>query len=194
MRLFVAVHPPTHLRQELATRLDTARRQIPLAWTAAEAWHLTLMFLGEWPEARLPALVAALRGAVASHRPFVVTPGGIGAFPDLTRPRVLFLHMDGGDPLRALARDVRAAVDRVWPDGPQDHKAWRPHLTLARVKQPLGAGDLARLRGLDPGAWEPFPVHAARLMASTLRREGARHDEVAALALGGAVGAEPAGE
>jgi 2'-5' RNA ligase len=76
-------------------------------------------------------------------------------------------------------------VDRVWPDGPQDHKALHPHLTLARIKQPLAGPDLARLRALDLGAWEPFTVTEATLLTSELRREGARYTVAATLPLAG---------
>ena len=175
MRLFVAVNPPAQLRQDLDTRLDTVRAGLPLAWTAPQAWHLTLMFLGEWPAGRLDTLRTALQAAVAPQQPFAITPRGVGAFPSLRRPRVLFLHLDGGDPLQRLTGAVRAAVDAAWPDGPQDHKPMRPHLTLARVKQPLGGPELAQVSSLDLGTFEPFTVTEARLMSSALGPDGARH-------------------
>jgi 2'-5' RNA ligase len=175
VRLFVAVNPPSRFVDDLATRLDTIRREIDVAWTRPRAWHLTLAFLGDWPAERLEALKPALRRAVAGRAPFPLEPGGVGAFPDLRRPRVLFLHLDGGEALDVLADDVRRTIDAVWPDGPQDRKAFRPHLTLARVKRPLPAAAAARLGALDLGRWEAFPVDRARLVASELRREGSRH-------------------
>jgi RNA 2',3'-cyclic 3'-phosphodiesterase len=183
MRLFVAVNPPSQLCCDLDTRLDTVRARLPLAWTAPQAWHLTLMFLGEWPADRLDPLRSALQEAVAGQASFEVAPGGVGAFPSLRRPRVLFLHLDGGDPLRRLTGAVRTAVDAVWPDGPQDHKPLRPHLTLARVKQPLGGPELAQASRLDLGTFEPFTVTEARLMSSALRPDGARHTCEAVLPL-----------
>ncbi len=184
MRLFVAVNPPSQLRRDLATRLDKVRSQVPIAWTSAAAWHLTLMFLGEWEAPRLPMLAAALRGAVAGHASFRVKPGGVGAFPDLRRPRVLYLHLDGGEPLQRLAAGVRRAVDTVWPDGPQDRRAFRPHLTLARLRDPLAGRPLAVLRSLDLGEWEPFVVDEVLLLASELRREGARYTVQETIRLG----------
>jgi 2'-5' RNA ligase len=185
VRLFVAVNPPEHLGDHLATRLDAVRGEIGVAWTRRQAWHLTLMFLGEWPDDRVEPLREALVRAVAPQAPLEIRPGGLGAFPDLRRPRVLFLQLDGGDPLRRLAGTVRGAVDATWPDGPQDHKAFRPHLTLARVKRPLAARDLARLRELDLGGAAPFTVAAAHLLASELRPEGARYTDLARLPLVG---------
>lgn len=185
MRLFVAVNPPTHLRRELSTRLDAVRGDVAVAWTLPERWHLTLMFLGEWPAARLPSLAAGLREAVAPRNPFPIQPGNLGAFPSLRRPRVLFLHLDGGEPLQALAQDVRRAVDTIWSGGPQDRKDFRPHLTLARVRQPLTAPELGCLADLDLGPWEPFRVTEALLEASTLGPDRARHVTQAILPLRG---------
>jgi RNA 2',3'-cyclic 3'-phosphodiesterase len=185
MRLFVAVNPPAQLHRDLATRLDGIRRRVPIAWTRPEAWHLTLMFLDDWPAERVPALAGALREAVAGLAPFAIRPGAVGAFPDLRRPRVLYLHLDGGEPLQRLADAIRGAVDRVWPDGPQDRRDFRPHLTLARVKQPPAPAALDLLRRLDLGVWEPFAVAAAVLLASELRPQGARYTEQAHLVLGG---------
>ncbi len=185
MRLFLAVNLPEQLRRDLDTRLDTLRGHVGVAWTRPESWHLTLMFLGEWPQERLPKLRGALLAAAAPHAPLTIRPGGVGAFPDLRRPRVLFLHLDGGDPLEALARDLRTAVDAVWPDGPQDHKALRPHLTVARVKRSLQGDEAALLRDFDPGPWEPFAASEVHLMASELHRGGARHTSQATLYLEG---------
>ncbi len=185
MRLFVAVNPPGQLRRDLDTRLDAMRSRLRIAWVRPEVWHLTLAFLGDWPEERLPRLGAALREAVASHRPFVITPGMLGAFPTRQRARVLFLHLDGDDQLRDLAADVRRAVDAAWPDGPQDHKVFRPHLTVARIKRPLAGAEHTVLTTIDLGGFPSFEVGRVALMASDLRPDGARHTVVESLQLDG---------
>jgi 2'-5' RNA ligase len=186
VRLFVAVNCPEHFVVDLTTRLDAWRRELPLAWTSASTWHLTLMFLGEWPAQRVPALREALAEEVAGHAPFTVQPGGLGAFPDLRSPRVLFLQftpLDGG-PLHALAAGVRARVGSTWPAGPQDRKAFQPHLTLARIKGPLSWDQREILGRIDLGAWPAQPIGAVRLVASELQPQGARHVDQAVLPLG----------
>jgi RNA 2',3'-cyclic 3'-phosphodiesterase len=188
MRLFVAVNGPQHFLDDLATRLDAWRRELPLAWTHPSTWHLTLMFLGEWPAERLPALRVALAAEVAEHAPFTVQPGRLDAFPDLRAPRVLFLQFtphDGG-PLHALAAGVRARVESTWPAGPQDRKAFKPHLTLARIKSPLSRDQREILGRIDLGAWPAQPIVAVRLVASELQPQGARHVDQAVLPLGAA--------
>jgi len=171
----VAVNPGAQLCRNLDTRLDGPRANHSVAWTRPASWHLTLMFLGDWPAERVGTLSARLQETVSPHRPFTVQPGGLGAFPDLRRPRVLFLQMDGGEALLELASDVRRAVNDAWPDGPQDRKDFRPHLTLARIRQPLPGPEAAALTALNLGAWEPFAVDRALLMASELYSQGARY-------------------
>jgi RNA 2',3'-cyclic 3'-phosphodiesterase len=188
VRLFVAVNCPQRFVDDLATRLDAWRAALPLAWTQPRSWHLTLMFLGEWPAARLPALREALAAETAGHAAFTVQPGQLDAFPDLRAPRVLFLQflpLDGG-PLHALAAGVRARVESTWPAGPQDRKAFKPHLTLARVKAPLSRDQREILGQIDLGAWPAQPIDAVRLVASELRPQGARHVDQAVLPLGAA--------
>ena len=182
----MAVNCPARFVDDLATRLDAWRRELPLAWTSARNWHLTLMFLGEWPTAHLPALRAGLAEEVAGWAPFTVQPGAVDAFPSLKAPRVLFLQFLplAGGPLHALAAGVRARVESVWPAGPQDRKAFKPHLTLARIKDPLSRDQREILGRIDLGAWPAQPIDTVRLVASELRPQGARHVDQAVLPLG----------
>ncbi len=178
MRLFLAVHLERRFVETLTTRLDPVRADLALAWTRPGSWHLTLHFLGEWPENRVSRLQAALKMAV-DQTEFEVTPGRLGAFPDLHRPRVLFLHMSGDGHLAKLAAAVRETVNRTWPDGPQDNKPFQSHLTLARVRRHLASGDAKSLSNIDLGVFWPFPINGFSLMASKLSRGGARHEKVA---------------
>jgi 2'-5' RNA ligase len=190
VRLFIAVDPGERFRAALSTRLDAWRARLPFAWVRAENLHVTLRFLGELPEEALPALEMALRGAVAGHAPVVLRPGGVGAFPDLRAPRVLFLQMASpGGALERLAESVRAAVDPLLPTGERDDQPLRAHLTLARVKQPLTPAQAREIAVIDPGAWDPLTVGEVRLMLSEPGRAGPVYTSllVAALSGGGPV-------
>lgn len=179
MRLFLAVNFSGPLRQELTTRIDLLPKQVTgvdgLRWTRPETWHLTLQFLGDWPESRLPALKSALE-ALPLAGDFVLRPGDVGGFPDLRRPRVLFMHMDSDGKLEELAGQVRRVTGDVWPDGPQDSRRFKAHLTLARVKGPW---DAAWSQAVAEHHWADLPhvsVCQFQLMSSVLLPEGARHE------------------
>ena len=176
MRLYLAVHPDERFRAALATRLDQVQSLVAAAWTRPETWHLTLQFLGEWPETRAAALVEAL-GTMETSGPVPLVPGGLGVFPSEGPARVLFLHLDGGASLAALAAVARATVGRIWPDGPQDTRPLRAHLTLARVRRQLDPGHLNLMYELDLGGLPPFTAERFALVSSVLSTGGARHVE-----------------
>lgn len=179
MRLFVAVNPDTQFATQLATQLDAWRQQLRVAWSRPQAWHFTLMFLGEWPAERVPALREALTAEAAAHTRFAVTCGEVGAFPNLRAPRVLFLHAESDGRLEALADGVRQRVDAIWPEGPQDRKQFRAHLTFARIKRPLPRAQRSLPAQIQFAPWQPFTVETLRLVSSELRPDGARHVDIA---------------
>jgi 2'-5' RNA ligase len=181
-RAFVAVPCGEPLAGELSRRLDALPGTAPVRWTRPDTWHLTLQFLGDWPADRLDALREGL-SAPAGPAPFVLRPSGLGGFPDLRRPRVLFLQFAGADPLLEMALGVRRATAQAWAEGPQDTRPVHPHLTLARVRDPLEEWQVKRLQDIDLDNLPNLPVDHFCLMASTLGPGGARHRELAGFAL-----------
>jgi len=186
MRAFVAVSCGEHLTAELTTVRDRWRDgplgHLPLRWTDPGSWHLTLQFLSDWPETRLEGLKKALEAGTFPE-PFVLHPGKLDAFPSLDAPRVLFLHMGDDGQIAALAARVREIVAGVWGDGPQDTRAFRPHLTLARIREKLPQDGLKLLKNMELENLPPVPVEGFRLMTSLLRPQGAQHVEQAYFAL-----------
>lgn len=182
LRLFLAIPCGERLREALSARLDASVADLPLRWTSPHSWHITLQFLGDWPESRVPTLVEALSG-VSGPPPFTMVPGGLGAFPDLRRPRVLFLQMGDDGAAAGLAKTVREKVAGIWPDGPQDEKVFRPHLTLSRIRRPLSARDIKSLENIDLSNLPDMPVEGFNLYSSVLGKEGARHTAIAELGL-----------
>lgn len=182
MRVFLAVHPGPQLVQDLTTQLDPWRSTLKVRWTRPDSWHVTLQFLGEWSESRLDDLQVALAELEAGP-PFDLCPGELGAFPNLGSPRVLFLQMAGDGQVDRLARLVRGGVERVWPDGPQDRKPFRGHLTLARVKDRLRSAEGDFLAHMKLGPFAPVHVKTFHLIASTLLPGGSRYRNLATFAM-----------
>jgi 2'-5' RNA ligase len=182
IRAFVAVPCGEPLARELSRRLDAVGGRPPVRWTPPETWHLTLQFLGDWPSDRLRALREAL-AELPGTEPAVLLPDGLGGFPDLRRPRVLFLQFGGAEPLVEMARQVRQATAAVWADGPQDTKPLHPHLTLARVREPLDSWQINALAAIDLADLPAMTMDRFQLMSSDLRSGGARHAALATYAL-----------
>lgn len=178
MRLFVAVDPGERFRRDLTTRLGDWPDRLPVGWVGPAQWHVTLSFLGEWPPELLGPLRDALAAEAPAHRGFTATPGRLGAFPDLRRPRVLFLHLESGGALERLAEGVRRRIEAAAP-GRQDLKPFRAHLTLARVKRPLPSHLQDLPCRIDLGRWEPLPVEEFGLVQSRLRPQGPEYTMLA---------------
>jgi 2'-5' RNA ligase len=92
--------------------------------------------------------------------------------------------MESEGRLEKLATGIRSRLEEVHPDGPQDRKAFRSHLTVARIKRPLPPA-LRRLPStIQLGEWEPVDVTAFHLIESELRPTGPRYTERAVFPLG----------
>lgn len=182
MRTFLAVSCGEQLAAALTTGLDSWRSGpgggLALRWVKPDAWHLTLQFLGDWPQNRLSSLEKALEAA-CDQPVFSLSPGRVGGFPNLESPRVLFLHMEDDGQAGGLARRVRGIVNETWPKGPQDNRDFRSHLTLARIKNRLSGAEANLLQEMELIDLPPIRVAGFSLMASELRPQGPRYRELA---------------
>jgi RNA 2',3'-cyclic 3'-phosphodiesterase len=149
VRLFVAVRPPDAALRQLADIVQRLRAQAPrLSWTTPAQWHLTLVFLADVPDDRVPELERRLGSAATRHPVARLSIGGGGRFG----ARVLIAKIGGDvDAVRRLAASVQAAARRTGLD--VEDRPYRPHLTLARARgsadlRPLVA-EVSGFRGVD---------------------------------------------
>jgi RNA 2',3'-cyclic 3'-phosphodiesterase len=170
MRLFVAIDPPATALAELEQAVAPLRPDWPdLRWASLERWHVTLAFLGEVPEARLERLQTRLERAAGHHAAPAIRIGRGGAFPSAARARVLCSHIEGDRPdlteLSALAASVAAGARRAGAPPPDEGRRYRPHLTLARCRQPANLTSLVGLlAGFAGSVWDASSIHLVRSM------------------------------
>lgn len=186
MRLFVAVNLPDAERRAIWEATAALRRShLPVRWVAQTALHLTLRFLGEVDEERVPAIMAALESATRDARPFAVGIGGVGAFPSLERPRVVWIGVEHHPALELLANDVERALMTVAFE--PELRPFAPHITLGRAERrargKAAFRDLGRLAA-GVALESSGPVESVDLMRSTLSAQGATYTVVARAALG----------
>jgi 2'-5' RNA ligase len=130
MRLFVAVIPPRPVVLELRAALTTLPHGDPaLRWCRPETWHVTLAFLGDVSEDALDDLKERLGRAAARNTPMELALAGGGHFGG----RTLWTGVQGDrDRLGRLAESVNSVARRCHIK--VDERPFRPHLTLARVR------------------------------------------------------------
>ena len=133
MRLFTGIDLPEEVRERLERLLMHLRPAAHLKWSPVYNLHVTLKFIGEWPEDKLPQLEAALHSM--PKRPAVpIEVKGLGWFPNPHHPRVFWAAIHGGDPLTKLAADTDSALEPLGVA--KEGRAFTAHLTLARIKEP----------------------------------------------------------
>lgn len=187
MRLFVAVNLPAAERRaayEATAPLRAAR--LPVKWVGQDSIHVTLRFLGEVEQERVAPIAEALAASVRPARPFGVALGGVGAFPSMARPRVVWVDVEQHPALELLANDVETALKAF--DFEPELRPFHPHLTLGRAE-----------RNARPAAFAGFEqlaatityqgstmVESVDLMQSVLGPRGSTYTVVSRAALAGA--------
>ena len=180
VRLFVAASVPELHRAWVAGRVsDLAERWPEVRWVPSENQHVTLKFLGSTPLDRLEQVTSACKGVAARHRQSTVGLTHLGVFPSLQRARVLWVGL--ADPAGLLAALAGALDGHLAPLGFEPEKrAFSPHLTIARFRQPTKVASLPPL-GDPPG---PFPLRGFDLWRSHLSPKGARYERLQSFGLG----------
>ncbi|HEX4468040.1 MAG TPA: RNA 2',3'-cyclic phosphodiesterase [Gemmatimonadaceae bacterium] len=177
MRLFLAINIPPEVRHAIAEASAPLRVAAPeLSWIREPQIHLTVKFLGEQPEELASRIAEAMKAVAARNRVVDVEIGGVGAFPNFRRPRVVWIGVSPDPKLELLHHDVESACESLGL--PLDGKPFRPHLTLARVKP--RAAKKETLRNLARAAKnisyvEEVVISSIDLMESELTTVGSRY-------------------
>ena len=138
MRMFVSVNLNRQIQTELADIQHRLGKDVQgVRWVKEELLHITLRFLGETKHGAIPAIAGALDKAGEKIHPFTLSFSGIGAFPVLKRPRVIWIGVEEGvSELTSLAGEVDNAMGTTAAVHTEKKNfSFTPHLTVGRVKK-----------------------------------------------------------
>ena len=183
VRIFYAIKLPEEVKRcvveytaSLKSRL--AARPSNVHWESIEKLHITLKFIGEINSSRLPTLFDATTRATADVKSFDLAVAGTGVFPPRGLPRVLLLGL----------RDESAQLSLLWhrledecfkEDFPRETRFFNPHLTIARLRTPAGARNIASVHREMSFETEAFTVSELIVMRSELLPKGSRYTVIA---------------
>ena len=198
MRLFYALEAAPDTRQQLADAAQCYKPLIEQAnWTRQDNLHLTVHFLGEFPESALPLLTDVMQAATAGVTPFTMTVAGAGTFG--RRGEILWLGLSDAPgqaawagqpqpPLQPSPQLVRHPLQRLYQQLqqalrqaglPNENRPFVPHITIARSvrlkhRSTWPPAIASRLQATDhpdslPALYQAFqwPVAGLSLMHST---------------------------
>lgn len=144
-RTFCAIELSDEVRHRIQLHIDQLRSTLPDAkpsWTRVENIHLTIKFFGDVEQKRLSLIDRAAAKTASEFQPFELSLAGTGAFPKVSQPRVLWIGVnDRSGKLSELQASFEMNCAR---EGfVKEDRAFRPHLTIARIRSPFGARALA---------------------------------------------------
>jgi RNA 2',3'-cyclic 3'-phosphodiesterase len=183
MRLFIAIGLPDNWKEILAKPQESiAWLGKGVKWVEPRGMHLTLRFLGEVTESELPTVKTALTDACRGIEPFSMNLQDTGVFPSAKRPRVYWVGIEAPRTLMTLQSNIERAIQGIGFD-PEEHP-FKPHLTLARIKEPIGKDRMTDALLSFKISSDPFIVQEVLLMQSHLSREGASYEAIGKAVLG----------
>lgn len=172
MRCFVAINLDQNLRKFLAeTASEYSLKVKSLRAVKPDNIHLTLKFLGEVKEADIESVKQALSAAAQARSRFNLQVRGMGVFPDIRRPSVVWAGVDKSKELAALWVDVeKHLADRGFAP---ESRRFSPHITIARIKDQGTAVGLAEVIHPHKDAiFGSIDVACFSLIRSMLKPEG----------------------
>lgn len=201
LRAFIAVELSPDARAAVSTLQAQAKDELNrelrktapdarLQWVKPESIHLTLKFLGDIREEQTEEIRETLTSVLRTHAGFVFQIGGLGVFPDLRAPRVLWIGLEpvpatSSSPALRLAAAVQHAMTTL--NFLPEPKPFMPHLTLARIKErnrEIGKA-MSSMGLLAKGSpIGTLPVHTVSLMKSELKPSGAIYTRLCEITLG----------
>lgn len=187
IRTFVAVEISSAVRQLVAELIDEFRTAgADAKWVEPQNLHVTLKFLGDVDANEIHQPCRAVQEAVADFAPFEFAVQGAGAFPNVSRPRTVWLGIgQGNEELVALNRRIELPLEKL--GFRREARRYKPHLTIGRVRR--GGPGVAELGALirhyadfDAGR---TTVSQVLVFSSRLDRSGPTYESLARAPLGG---------
>ncbi|MBA2686143.1 MAG: RNA 2',3'-cyclic phosphodiesterase [Gemmatimonadaceae bacterium] len=187
MRLFLALELGSRERRAICQAIAPMKKAAPEAsWVREENLHLSIKFFGEQPDTAPAELEKILAGIAAAQPPLELRISGLGAFPNLRAPRVVWMGVQHDPRLELMHHDVEATC--AAHGFALDARAFRPHITIARVREemPLANARALAIAARAVGYKGVQQVTELSLLESTLTPAGSRYTRVASIPLGGA--------
>ncbi|NQT72208.1 MAG: RNA 2',3'-cyclic phosphodiesterase [Chloroflexi bacterium] len=188
IRAFIAIELPDEVKNELSEILYKLKpgREKAVKWVNPNSIHLTLKFLGNIPEERIVDITHAIAKASSLTFPFNLELKGLGAFPNLKSPRVVWVGIGGDLP---IITNLQRQIDQsLIPLGFSPEKRdFSPHLTLGRVRDKTSKNERYELgktvESLEIPKSASFSADRFSLMQSTLTNNGAIYSQIEAFML-----------
>ena len=179
IRAFIAIELPAVIKSSIESiQARMKLLDLPFRWVRMENIHLTLKFLGDIQETEVERIESALNGAVEIKAPFPLSAKGVGVFPEVRRPRVIWVGVyDVEKRLAGLQNDIDKQLHRI--GYAKERRPFKGHLTIGRVKRAVDGKKLSNvLDSFRTFESPPFQVDSFFLFRSNLKPEGPEYKKL----------------
>ncbi len=180
VRTFIAVDLPPNVLDalgQISAQLQSKLSDTPVRWVNFRKMHLTLKFLGDVSTENIGIVERILKSEAAKRPVMEIGIGGIGAFPKMRHPRVIWIGVEAPPDLFDLRRGIEDGVARLGYN--YDKYEFTPHLTLGRISRKASASDVRTvgkvLHEFQVGFIGVARIDAVHLYRSDLHPEGAQY-------------------
>jgi len=173
IRSFLAIELPKTILEkirELQAELKQSRADVK--WVSPEKIHLTLKFFGSIEESKVDEIIGDIEEPVRLAPPFSLNVRGMGAFPHLKNPRVIWMGLiDERGVLVPFQKELEGRLEKA--GFAPEKRSFQPHLTLGRMNSSRGKDELIwRIEKHQEEEFGGFEVERVVLFKSDLRPTG----------------------
>jgi 2'-5' RNA ligase len=179
MRTFISIEIPEEIKNNIEKLINELKLVLtPIKWVEKKNLHITLKFLGWVADDKLAPIEKCVTECAKGFKPFTLSFAGIGAFPDMKHPRVIWIGTkDGSDKAREIADCIENEASKKGFRG--EEREFSPHLTIGRIKEKIDAGAVLKsVSEHENSEFGSFNVEHISIMKSTLRRTGPIYEEI----------------
>ena len=185
IRSFLAIELPRAILKKIEeVQGDLKSSRADVRWVSPDRIHLTLKFLGNIDESTIDPVAKSTEGLTHALSPFSLKVRGLGAFPHLKNPRVIWVGLvDEEEVLTSFQKELEKELEKIGlePEG----RSFHSHLTLGRVKSSRGRDELVeRMERHREEEFGDFQVERVILFKSDLRPAGPIYTPLRELRLG----------
>jgi len=176
IRTFFAIELPTLTLEQIDKELSDLKNSIPrkIKWVAISSMHITIKFIGEFNLEHQSSIQKDLRSHLSGLGEIKLSFEKIGLFPNIKKPRVVWLGLNGPEQLIELARTVNLITSNYGYT--HEKRNFSPHLTLGRVGNNVSSRDREVIGQMITNyrftEIEPFITNRLSFIKSSLAPQG----------------------
>lgn len=173
IRSFIAIEISKDIKNEIREWQEGLKKSVNgVKWVNPDNIHITLKFLGNIHENQIPDLKQAVSKSVSGMDRFDIEVSGEGCFPNIRRPRVIWLGVEKGkDILKKIAGNIENECAKIGFE--KERRPYSPHFTIGRVKFLKDTSGLQRYFTENGFKSKIFTAKEIILMRSELTPSGA---------------------